>query len=75
MLTCLGSRLSAGEGYEAAVTAIARCGWVKLRGLSEFLCGRMFPLELKAVAYGSNEGKLFCAEVLNGTNESKMGIF
>ena len=33
--------MSAGGGCEAAVTARTRCGWVKLRGCSELLDGRL----------------------------------
>ena len=49
--TYLGDRVSAGGGYEAAVTARTRCGWVKLRECGELLYGRRFPLKLKRTAY------------------------
>ena len=44
--TCLGGRVSAGVGYEAAVTARTRCGWAKFKECSELQYGR-FPLKLK----------------------------
>ena len=44
--TYLGDRVSAGGGWEAAVTAITKCGWVKLRECGELLHGRRFPLKL-----------------------------
>ena len=46
-LTYLGDRVSAGEGYEAAVIARTRCWWVKFRKCDELLFGRRFPLKLK----------------------------
>ena len=42
--TYLGGRVSAGGGYEAAVTARTRCGWVQFKECGEFLYGRRFPL-------------------------------
>ena len=51
--TSFGDRVSAGEGYEAAVTARTRCGWVKLRECGELLYGRRFSLGLKVVIYRS----------------------
>ena len=38
--------MGAGGGYEAAVTARTRCGWVKFRECVELLYGRRFPLRL-----------------------------
>ena len=49
----VGDRVSAGGGCEAAVTTRARCGWVKFRECVELLCGRRFPLSLKAAVYRS----------------------
>ena len=46
-LTYLGGRLSAGGGYEAAVTARTRCGWVEYRECVELLSLRRFSLRLK----------------------------
>ena len=40
----LGERVSVGGGCEAAVTAITRCGWVKLRECGDLLYDRRFPL-------------------------------
>ena len=42
--TYLGDRVSAGGGCEAAVTARARCGWVKFRECNLLLFGRRYPL-------------------------------
>ena len=39
-VTYLGDRVSAGGGCEAAVTARARCGWVKFRECCGLLYGR-----------------------------------
>ena len=50
--TYLGDRVSAGEGYEAAVTARIRCQWVKLRECCELLYGR-FPPKLKGFVHKS----------------------
>ena len=41
--TYLGARVSAGGRYEAAVTARAKCKWIKFRECGELLCGRRFP--------------------------------
>ena len=51
--TYLGDRVSAGGGYEAAVTARTRCGWVKFWECSELLYGRIFSLMLKGAVYRS----------------------
>ena len=61
--TYLGDKVIAGGACENAVTAIIRCGWVKLRDNGELLYGRRFPLKLKyavqksyvrpAILYGS----------------------
>ena len=73
--TCLGDRVSAGGGCEAAVSARTRCGWAKHRKCGELLYGRRFPLRLKgavhnsyvrpAIPYGSEAWYL---------KESEMGI-
>ena len=73
--TYLGERVSAGGGYEAAVTAGTICGWVRCRECGEMLYGRRFPLRLKgavnksyvrsAILYGS---EAWCLK------ESEMGI-
>ena len=47
------SEKGASGGCEAAVTARARCGWVKFRECSELLYGRRFPLRLKSAVYRS----------------------
>ena len=49
VFTCLGDRVSAGRGCEAAVTARTRRGWVKFRECSDFLYGMRFPLKLRGV--------------------------
>ena len=49
----VGDRVNTGGGYEAAVTARTRCGWVKLRECGEMLYGRRFPLRLKGAVYKS----------------------
>ena len=51
--TYLGDRVCASGYCEAAVPARTRCGMVKFRECSEFLCGRRFPLKLKRAAYKS----------------------
>ena len=51
--TCLGDRVSAGGRCESVVTAITICQWAKLRECGELLCGRRFPLKLKAAVYKS----------------------
>ena len=45
--TFIGDSVSAGGGFEAAVTARIRYGWVKFRECLELLYGRRFPLMLK----------------------------
>ena len=47
MFTYLGVRVSAGGGCEAAVSARASCGWVKLREFGQLLYGRIIPQKLK----------------------------
>ena len=51
--TYLGDSVSAGVGSEAAITARARCGWVKSRECVELLCDRRFPLRQKGAVLGS----------------------
>ena len=51
--TYLGDRVSVGGGCEAAVAAIARCGWVKLRECNALLFGRRLPLRQKGAVYRS----------------------
>ena len=51
--TYLGDRVSASGGYEAAVTARERCGWVMFMECGELLYGRRFPLMLKGAVYES----------------------
>ena len=50
-ITYLGDRVSAGGGYEAAVTARTRCRWVNFREFGELLHFRRFPLRLKGAVY------------------------
>ena len=42
MFTYLSDRVSAGGGYEAAVTDRTNCMWVKFRACGELLYGRDF---------------------------------
>ena len=51
--TYLGDRVSVGGECEAAVTARARCGWVKFMECGELLYDRSFPLRLKGAVYWS----------------------
>ena len=46
-LTNLGDKVSAGGGFEIAVTVRIRCGLVKFREFGNLLCGRRCPLRLK----------------------------
>ena len=45
--------MNAGGGYEAAVTARARIGWVKFRECGELLNSKRFSLKLKGMVYQS----------------------
>ena len=54
MFSSLGDTVSACGGYEAAVIARTRCGWVKFRECSEWLYGNKFSLRLKGAVYKSN---------------------
>ena len=51
--TYLGNRVSEGGGCEAAVTARARCGWMKFMECGEFLHERRFHLKLNVAVYQS----------------------
>ena len=48
----LGDRLNASEGYEAAVTARVRIGWVRFRECGELLLGNRFPMKIKSKVHG-----------------------
>ena len=48
---CLGDRLNASGGCEAAVTARVRIGWVRFRKCGELLLGNRFPLKMKGKVY------------------------
>ena len=50
--------MSAGGGYEAVVTARARCGWVMVRECSELQYDRRFPLKLKGAAIRKTSTKM-----------------
>ena len=50
---CLGDRLNARGGNEAAVTARTRIGWIKFRECGELLYGRKFSLKMKGRIYQS----------------------
>ena len=63
--TCLGDRVSAGGGCEAAVTARTRFGWIKSRESGELLHGRRFALKRKGAVYKSY-GQHYCMEVKHG---------
>ena len=68
--------VSAGGGYEAAVTARTRSGWVELRECSELLYCRRFHLRLKGAFSKSYVGPA----ILYGNEacclkESDMGIY
>ena len=52
-ITYLGDRVSAGEAYQAAVTARKRCGQVKIRECGDMKHRRIFPLKLKGAVYKS----------------------
>ena len=47
----LGDRLNASGGYEAAVTARVKIGWVRFRKCGEFLLGNRFSLRMKGKVY------------------------
>ena len=52
-LTYLGDSVSAGGGYEAAVTAKTKCRLVKLKECGELMYGKRLPLRLKGAVYKS----------------------
>ena len=64
--TCIGDRVSAGGGFEVAVTARARCILVKFRECGELLYGRRFPLQLKGTVSKSYVRPVIFMEVKNG---------
>ena len=73
--TCLGDRVSAGGGCDAAVTARKRCGWVKPMVCGKLLCGRIFPLKLKVAVYKSYvRPAIMCGSETWCLKERKMGI-
>ena len=47
----LGDRLNASGGYETAVTARVRIGWVKFKECRELLVGNRFSLRMKGKVY------------------------
>ena len=49
----LGDRVNASGGYEAAVTARARIGWVKFKECGELLNSKRFSLKTKEMVYRS----------------------
>ena len=49
----LGDRVNASGGYEAAVTARARIGWVKFRECGELLNSKRFSLKVKGMVHQS----------------------
>ena len=51
-LCCLGSRLNASGGSEAAVTVRTRIEWIKFRKCRELLHGRKLSLKTKGI-YGN----------------------
>ena len=48
---CLGDRVNASGGCEAAATARVRIGWVRFRECGELLLGNRFPLKMKGKVY------------------------
>ena len=50
-ITYIGDKVSAGGGYEVAVTARTRYGWCRFRECGELLYCRIFPLKLKGAVY------------------------
>ena len=70
----IGDRVSVGEGGVAVVTAITRCGWVKLMEYNE-LRYEILAIKLKAAVYKS----YVWPAILHGSEtwqmkESKIGI-
>ena len=49
----LGDRVNASGGCEAAVTTIARIGWLKFRECGELLNSKRFSLKVKGMVYRS----------------------
>ena len=50
----LGDKLKTRGGYEAAVTAKMRIGWIKFRECSELLLGKRFSVKIKAKGFQSS---------------------
>ena len=48
---CFGDRLNASGGYEAAVTARVKIGWIRFRECGKLLLGNRFPLKMKGKVY------------------------
>ena len=48
---CLGDRLNASGGCEAAVTARVKIGWIRLMDCGDLLRGSRFPLKMKGIVY------------------------
>ena len=70
-----GDRVSAGGGCEAAVTARARCGWVKFWKRCELLYGSRFPLKLKgAVCKSYVRPAILCGSEVRYLKEREMKI-
>ena len=75
VFTCLGDRVSAGGGYETAVTARTRRGWVKFRECGELLYGSRCPLMLKGAVYESYvRPAMLCGSEAWWVKESEIGI-
>ena len=74
--TYLGDRLNAVGGFETAVTARSRIGWVKFRKCSEILIGRRFSLKMKGKIYKSfkRSGMLYGSKAWC-LREKEMAIF
>ena len=78
------SRVSAGRGCKAVVTARTRCGWIKLRECGELLYGRRYPLKLKltvhksyvspAILHGSEAWCLKESEIKIFNNNNKISL-
>ena len=64
--TYFGDRVCVDGGSEVAVTARARCAWVKFRQCSELLYGRRFPLRLKRAVYSNYLCQQYCMKVKHG---------
>ena len=71
----LGDRVSASGEFEAAVTAITRCGLAKISECGEMLDGRRLPSKLKGAIYKNyvRPATLYVNEAWR-LKESKVGI-